>query len=212
MGLQTFVLLAAPSVSAFEFLGYGLCLDHNRNKFERFSVGSLPDFYVDDLSQCACPQCDEFCLATPGCIGYEFGCSAIHERFIALGAVLFSKGTRPEVEVSLPFSTLGYYGSPTTGDEFQGEGPIAYVDGLKGAGTSSFCYGNRNKAGVSVEADVSSTCQEEGTEVSSHNEGLSKCCSGKSRTNNRCRNGKCEDHRYCCYYCPGDTEMNSTMV
>jgi len=65
---------------------------------------------------------------------------------------------------------------------------------------------------VSVEADVSSTCQEEGTEVSSHNEGLAKCCSGKSRTNNRCRNGKCEDHRYCCYYCPGDTDMNSTMV
>jgi len=63
-----------------------------------------------------------------------------------------------------------------------------------------------------VEADVSSTCQEEGTEVSSHNEGLSKCCSGKSRTSNRCRNGKCEDHRYCCYYCPGDAEMNSTMV
>jgi len=65
---------------------------------------------------------------------------------------------------------------------------------------------------VSVEAHVSSTCQEEGTEVSSHNEGLAKCCSGKSRTNNRCRNGKCEDHRYCCYYCPGDTDMNSTMV
>jgi len=60
-----------------------------------------------------------------------------------------------------------------------------------------------------VEADVSSTCQEEGTEVSSHNEGLSKCCSGKSRTCKRCRN---EDLRYCCYYCPGDAEMNSTMV
>jgi len=79
-------------------------------------------------------------------------------------------------------------------------------------GSSADAYMCIVPTSTKVEAEVSSTCQEEGTEVSSHNEGLSKCCSGKSRTSNRCRNGKCEDHRYCCYYCPGDAEMNSTMV
>jgi len=60
---------------------------------------------------------------------------------------------------------------------------------------------------LAATAEVASTCQEEGTEVSSHNEGLSKCCSNKSRTNRRCRDGVCEDHRYCCFYCPGDMEV-----
>jgi len=65
---------------------------------------------------------------------------------------------------------------------------------------------------LAATADVDSTCQEEGTEVSSHNEGLAKCCSSKSRTNNRCRGGVCEIHRYCCYYCPGDMEVGEAIA
>merc|ERR1719326_1332771 len=70
----------APSVSAFEFLGYGGCMDMYMQSYERFIVndmGSLDSdgnstFWRDDLSQCACPICEEYCEATPECIGYEF--------------------------------------------------------------------------------------------------------------------------------------------
>jgi len=68
-----------------------------------------------------------------------------------------------------------------------------------------------------VEADVSSTCQERGTEVSCsgdaelkacQEESSSKCCSGRSELWTKDH----QYHRSCCYYCPGDAEMNSTMV
>ena len=122
-------MLAVPSISADHLLlGHGECLSWNYTKFERFTADQIDSLYVNDMSECACPECANLCDATPACIGYEFNCCLKNgQKCIADGHVLFSQGTRPEGEPIRPFRTLGYYDSPTTGPEFLGVGTIMHV-------------------------------------------------------------------------------------
>jgi len=147
MGLQALVLMiASPSVVAFDFLGHGECMDSNQQQFERFKLVSLDTLYVAEASQCACPQCEDLCEATQECIGYSFLCCVnTQDRCIAGAEVLFSKGSRPE-GVPAGFSTTGYRGSPTAGDEFPGEGRISSVRVHVQPQVSVSCYGSSSMA------------------------------------------------------------------
>lgn len=130
MGLQIVVSMAAiPAAFAsgglnFNFIGYSGCVDSEHRDFERWTADQLNSLYVDDMSQCACPECEDLCQSTEECIGYDVYCCPKGLRCIAGANVLFSKGTRPTSQPPQPFRTHGYYNSPTTGPFFEGEGHI----------------------------------------------------------------------------------------
>merc|ERR1719329_374762 len=128
MGLQIFVwMFAAPVVSAeFELLGHGVCLSSNFTEFERFRA-EFHNLYVNNLTECACPQCSDLCQATPECIGYQFNCCIIGERCIVEANVLFSQGTRPENKTIPSWSTRGYNNGTTAGPDFPGTGYIQHL-------------------------------------------------------------------------------------
>ena len=133
-------MLAASTVSAEHILlGHGECLGfgsedlYSFGAFERFTAVDLPSFFVDDLSECACPECATLCEATEQCIGYEFYCckNIVGQTCHASGSVLFNNGTRPEGEPEAPFSIhpVGADGriKATSGSEFPGYGDIQWV-------------------------------------------------------------------------------------
>jgi hypothetical protein len=139
----------ATSMPTYDFVGQGgNCVDSKHNTYERWwaSVGDLQHlhFTVNVTAECSCPECEELCDANEGCLGYQFSCCEVGVRCIGAGAsVLFSYGTRPDELPPSPFSLFGYYGSETSGPEFNGEGPIMSVDYSGGAFA---CYSKRKPA------------------------------------------------------------------
>jgi len=119
----------APAAT-FDFIGHGECVDGAGHEYEHWYASDMDSlYYTNDASECGCPECERLCNEDTGCLGYSYYCCPRGVRCIVGAELLFSKGTRPSVTPPEPFKTTGPRGSPTSGDDFTGAGPIQGVHG-----------------------------------------------------------------------------------
>lgn len=122
------------AAAQYVLIGYGTCVDAHGQQYESWTADQ-PDwlYFTGNASTCICQGCAAVCDQHAACVGYEFYCCPSGVRCIAGAHILFDKGQVPRAEPPAGFSTKGYMGISTIGDNYQGEGPIVSIpDGVAG--------------------------------------------------------------------------------
>jgi len=133
---------ASSEPEGYELVGRGWCLDAHGQHYEQWYVpAGMTEgliFKGEDLDSCRCPECQRICDEFVECVGYNFFCCREGDRCFGGAAVLFGQGRRPNVSPPGNFGVEGVRGSPTSGEGFEGTGPIRQSDGDDWM--QAFCY------------------------------------------------------------------------